>query len=989
MSDDSWNIFADATAWLPVASGEVELLLAPTNCDLGAALKMEYNFKGGGGFAVARRVWRGVMPEAFVLRMHVSGRGAMNHLEVKLVDPSNQNVWRYQLKNFRASERGRWLSIPSQLVEFAWGPAGGGAITELGAVEIAIVAGEGGSGVWTISDFSVEDLSFTQQPKLTASSAKRGHTAAKAMDGEAITWWEPTSTDTAPWITLDAGTVRVLGGLVIDWQDKAPRLGFRVRTSNDGFRWRTRYAPSKADGTRSYVYLPKTQARIVRLEMKAAAGIRELKVASFEFSRSLEAFWHQVAQHAPRGHYPRWLLREQSLWTPIGRLHGLSCALMNEQGLVEMEEASFSLEPFLSLDGAFYTWADVAITQKLKQDWMPIPSVVWTGKDWSLTIEAFSVNQQLSVRYRLEAKRKAPQVKLYVLLRPFQVTPPWQHFRNVGGVSKINKLNWNGETVLVNGNCELRPTAGATFGALAFDEGDMVAHLSASDLPDRASMNDPFGFATGALCFEGLEAGIDFQDAGVSGAWQRCGLLTDAEAAWADKFSQAQITTADWGKEVLLSMRTAAAHVISTRAGAALQPGPRRYTRSWIRDGTIMCAALLRMGCAEEVRDFIAWYEPFLRADGFVPCCVDRDGPDWLVEHDSHGQWLALVAEYHAFSKDNRWLKARWPHVRKVVECIAGLLEPTGLMPISVSHEGYLAQPVHSYWDDFWTVRGLRDAALLASHLGKQRLAQQWQQLADRVETALYASIESTRASKNLDYIPASLEWADFDPTATANALSLLDVPGKLDVVALECTFNRYLSDWRKKRTGELPWSNYTPYEIRIIGAFVRIGNRAAALELLRFFLKDRRPLAWNQWPEIAWRDPSAPGHVGDIPHTWIGAEYVLAVQSLFAYEDIHAQTLVVAAGLAPEWLEGDGVQVRDLPTRYGLLNYSLRRVAGQTLEFSLQAGLTLPANGLVLKPPLPGGMINVEDKSRKKIAFSRDAITLSQSSIYLYITHE
>ena len=28
-----------------------------------------------------------------------------------------------------------------------------------------------------------------------------------------------------------------------------------------------------------------------------------------------------------------------------------------------------------------------------------------------------------------------------------------------------------------------------------------------------------------------------------------------------------------------------------------------------------------------------------------------------------------------------------------------------------------------------------------------------------------------------------------------------------------------------------------------------------------------------------------SPGHLGDVPHTWIGAEYILAVRSMFAYE--------------------------------------------------------------------------------------------------------
>ena len=44
-------------------------------------------------------------------------------------------------------------------------------------------------------------------------------------------------------------------------------------------------------------------------------------------------------------------------------------------------------------------------------------------------------------------------------------------------------------------------------------------------------------------------------------------------------------------------------------------------------------------------------------------------------------------------------------------------------------------------------------------------------------------------------------------------------------------------------------------------------------------------PLEWNQWPEITWRDPLSPGHLGDVPHTWIAAEYMLALISMVASE--------------------------------------------------------------------------------------------------------
>jgi hypothetical protein len=301
-----------------------------------------------------------------------------------------------------------------------------------------------------------------------------------------------------------------------------------------------------------------------------------------------------------------------------------------------------------------------------------------------------------------------------------------------------------------------------------------------------------------------------------------------------------------------------------------------------------------------------------------------------------------------------------------------------------VSHEGYLAQPVHSYWDDFWALRGLSDAVDLARVLEQGKLAERWQALATRFAATLYKSIETTRKERHLDFIPGSIEWADFDPTSTANAIALLDVADGLDRKALEQTFDRYLYDWRRKRSGALQWSNYTPYEIRIIGAFVRLGRRDAALELLRFFLANRRPPPWNQWPEITWRDPRAPAHVGDLPHTWVAAEYVLAVRSLFAYERTADQTLVLAAGLAPEWLAGVGVQVTHMPTLYGGLSFSLRRVDANTLQFKIGSGVGAK---MILRPPLAAAVRRVTVNGREWSGFDEDSVAIAACPAEVIIT--
>jgi len=938
------------TEWQPTASGNAEIGLSVVPTAAGPALKMDFDFKGGKGFVVARRAVGQRMPAEYAVHFRLRGHGAVNDLELKLIDPSGQNVWRHVLKSLSLPQRWKRFVVESRDIDFAWGPASGAALSQLGFIELAVVAGEGGAGTIFIADLEMCDLVPARPPSASASSAQPGFSAEDALTGRG---WKPRSEDRKPWIAVDCSAPRTLGGLIVDWLDRAPITGYRVRASLGGKRWKTVYAAAHAGGKRSYVYLPGLSTRFLRLEIDPPCAGASLKLEAFEFSRSIEAFWYAVAAGEARGWHPRWLHREQSEWTPIGTSHGIECALMNTDGMVEVRKASFSLEPMLSIAGRLFTWADVEARQALEDRWLPVPTAAWDARDWRLSIAAeATVSGTLRIRYRLEnCSQHAMAARLFVLLRPFQVTPPWQSFRNVGGVSRVQRLAWDRKSLRVDERTCIAPTSAPTgFGAMAFDEGPIAASLAAGLLPPRSDVQDGFGFASGAFEFAfTLEPQQSIERVLECGPAEACASPGEAVFDWKSRIRGEQWSGSGWCTSAVQAALTATTHILITRSGAALQPGPRRYTRSWIRDGAMMSAALLRMGHAEEVAEFIRWYAPYQRADGFVPCCVDAHGPDWLVEHDSHGELIALIADHYRFTGDKTLLEDTWIFVERALACIEGLLETDGLLPISVSHEGYLAQPVHSYWDDFWALRGLTDAADLARALGRDDTAVRSTALAARVARGLFASIESTRARRGLDFIPGSAEWADFDPTATANALYLFDVPDGLDRAALERTFDKYLADWRGKRSGEVPAANYTPYEIRIIGALVRLGRREAALELLRFFLSDRRPPPWNQWPEIAWRDHKAPAHVGDLPHTWISAEYVLALRSLFAYELESRRSLVLAAGLSAEWLEGAGVEVRAMPTLYGALSYSLRRIDERTLRFDIPAKIDAP---LILRPP-------------------------------------
>jgi hypothetical protein len=1019
---EPFDDFRDVAAWSVIASGEAQLALASdTGPDGRAALRMDYDFKGGSGFVVARRRLSRSMPAAWALSLQMRGAAPANKLEIKFADPSNRNVWWWHRDAFEFPAEWQTLRIRSSEVAFAWGPAGGGTMLELGALEFAIAAGPGGRGTVWISDLRFEDLSLSGPPRVAASSAEPGHAPEHALSASPATSWRSAAGGLPAWLALDFGREHEYGGLVIDWGDAGAARCFEVQCSDDGSSWTALAAATQAEGERSYVYLPGGGcSRHLRLALRepavgGALEIRTVQVRPFDFSRSLAEFFHAVAASEPRGHHPRWLHREQSYWTPVGIAGGTTAAILNEEGLLEADRASFSLEPFLYADGELITWAHAEISVSLAQDALPIPSSTWRRGDLELTTTAFATMEsgpaQARAVYRVATDGAAVRnVRLFVALRPFQVSPPWQSYRDIGGTAPIRSLEWVEGAVLVNGTSRVVPrTSPSGFGAAAFEQGGALRHLARGMPPPHSQIADAFGHASGALYWDleippgatrEVEVSVPFAErpplGPISVAETREAVIAslgEANRYWARKLGQVRIRTGAEASSCIDTLRTATGHILVNRDGPAIQPGPRRYTRSWIRDGATMGAALLRMGCADEVRDFLAWYATHQAADGNVPCVVDRNGPDWLPEHDSHGQLVFTLAEYFRFTGDRAFTAALWPAARCAIGYLESLLAQRrtpefrtperracyGILPESASHEGYLAQPVHAYWDDFWALRGIGDGVDLAQALGDEPEAQRLAALRNELRTRLYESIDTTIDMRRLDYVPGSVEWADFDPTATATAIAITDAAERLPRGALAWTFDEYLRGLRRRRRGEIDWNNYSAYEIRILGALIRLGRRAEAHELLEFFLADRRPREWNQWPEISWRDPRSPGHLGDVPHAWIGAEYVLAALGMFAYERASDAALVIAAGITDAWLDAGEVVVEGLPTWWGSLGYSMRRDGADTLRLELAPGLGLPPGGIVVRPPLARPLVRVEVDGSPLTTFDSSTATLRQ----------
>lgn len=1037
MSGDILDDFTDLSGWTPIASGQARLEISRGRGRHGTAMRLDFDFGGGGGFVVARKAFDLTLPESYVFSFAIRGRGPGNSLEFKLVDRSGQNVWRYREEVFDLTEDWRMLRIKSTQIPFAWGPLGGGPARDIAAIELAIAAGPGGKGRLWIDDLRMEDTSYHATPVVRATSASPGCDPSQIWDPSPSSCWRSTASDGSQQLLIDFQQEREFGGLVILWDPERRPRALAIGLSCDGEHWQTPYSVDGGVGEKTYVYLPETSARFIRLDMGADGsrrgfGIVRLEVQPHEFSASINAFFGAVAQQSAPGLYPKYLLGRQTYWTPVGTGDDRTQALFNEEGMVEVDKGGFSIEPFLWTEGRLVTWADAAPTQTLERDYLPIPSSKWHWGDLSLRTTAFATGtagfSTLFIRYRLANGLDKPRpVTLFVAVRPFQVTPTWQHWHGFGGVIRIRELAYESGALWVDGRKRVIPlTPPSGFGTATFAQGGITEYLKAGDLPLQGRASDDFGYASGALRFDldlspnehrEIHLAIPFGESNggddAQGAPRhplpsqappeaRSGRSTGPTAAphprdefdravqgWEARLGTFEIQLPPGAAGVIETLKTATAHILINRDGPALQPGPRRYSRSWIRDGALMAAALARVGIAQAGRDFIRWYAGFQTPDGNLPDCVDRDGCEWLPEFDSWGQLIFAVMDHYRFGGDRTFLAEQWPAVLKSVDYLDSLRGQRltakyqvpdqralyGLLPESMSHEGYMAHPVHAYWDDFWALRGLKDAAEMAGLLGDGEQAQRISTLRDDFAKDLYASLDLVIRERGLEFVPGSVEFADFDPAATAIALTVVDELHRLPRPFIDQTFDKYLEGFRTRVRGEVPWANYSAYEIRIIGALIRLGRRSEAHELLEFFLSDRRLPPWNQWPEISWYDPLGPSFIGDMPHSWIGAEYILAVRSLFAYEREADRSLVIAAGVSEKWLPvGGTIRVQDLPTSFGRLSYVLHRATEDTYRLTLSGDLRVPAGGILVLPPLRRPLVEVQiDGGHGTAAFGPD----------------
>lgn len=857
----------------------------------------------------------------------------------------------------------------------------------------------------------------------------------KAIDGDLQTRWASEFSD-PQWLMVDLGERKTIERVVLHWEAAYAEI-YQIQASIDGKTWYVIYSAVGKKGGRDRISFKPISVQYLRMYgLKRGTGwgyslyefevflstsrpvpLSEYKkITEFRYNPAdlmPESYYRVTADSLPEGFYPIWLGNQQGYWTIVGSSDGYKESLICEDGTIELYPRSWSLMPYLYINNQLITRHDVKVTQSLEEDYLPIPSVKWSYKGLTFDQKIFSSedeDKEKSITYiwyqLTNAGSKELKGKLFLTFRPFQVTPPWQGDGGMMDLFSIDFRSIEDKKVVINGKEPLyfiTPPSG--FGASSYLESDVMNFIEKGEIPPHKSVCDPWGGATGVLEYDfklaprekvdylfaaPLEEKTDLYSINPKKFFDE---LNKTRSFWKEKLNQIKIDVPD--KYLVDVLRSNIAYMLINKDGPVLQPGSRHYERTWIRDGAGMGIALLRTGYLRETREYIDWIAEHQLFNGDVPCMMNTDGSMWdwgktLPEYDGQGAFITLISEYYKFTKDEEFLREKMPNVIKALEFLQHLRKKRltdeykngpdkkrifyGILPNSISHEGYPQPGVHSYWDDFWALKGWREAISMAKILGRDDLIPWMEREEKDFRKCFYNSIKLTQKINRIEYIPGCADLGDFDACATAIAVWPTDEYRNLSLEQLEFTFDKYYNDTLIPRMeGESdPEKGYVPYEMRTATAYLILGHKREALKMLEHFLSVTRPREWNHWAEVVYGNYRKPGYIGDMPHSWVGSDYINLVRTMFVFEE--GDKLILGAGIDEKWLsKKEGVSISNFPTYDGDINYTVKK-DGKVLKIKVW-GKARPKDGFVFKSPLAKRIKEVNLNGKEWSQFTEDEI--------------
>jgi hypothetical protein len=665
----------------------------------------------------------------------------------------------------------------------------------------------------------------------------------------------------------------------------------------------------------------RTLARAIRT--RAAPQIRPDWLWPYWLERQLDP---TDPSFTPRGHLPFLTNVTHRNWTAVGNPGSAWEAVVDPAGLVTMVPDGWSVDWWIG-DGD--NWVLPSRSHRLRQWPDGAGSCVRSGVELpgggDAVAGVYAIRTRDGEYVALEVTNRTERpLTLAFALRPY----------NPEGLAVVEDIAVTNEAIMVDGErgvvlCD-RPERVAIS---TFHSGDCLQQLvkGIAETFRPVQTHDPAGLATASVTYplgpaETLRVLLPLPPTSETRPDRDLPVLVREAPSAADTAERWQ-RILDRGLQVRLpddrlqqAVEANRTYQLVLHDPGSITPGPLTYHRFWFRDAAFQVMALDRWGFHDEAADVIESFPERQRHDGFFYS-------QWH-EWDANGAAILTIAEHYRLTGDLPRLTRLMPAVRRGADWIErtrhrrrdGATREPGLLPPGVSAEHLGPYDVY-YWDNFWALRGLYDAAYLADVMGNAADAARWRAAAKQYRTAIFNSIERATRDAPRRYMPAGphrrVDAGMIGSLVSCYPLELLDADDPLVEGTVALIRERFtLGPAFFQAIAHTGLGTYLTLQL----AFVEMlsGDRVA-WERLRWLLAAAMPT--YTWPE-AIHPQTGGGCMGDGHHGWAAADFLSFVR-LMLVRDLRDGRTAVLSMLPPEWYGAD-VEVRDAPVYGGRLDYRL-----------------------------------------------------------------
>ena len=638
----------------------------------------------------------------------------------------------------------------------------------------------------------------------------------------------------------------------------------------------------------------------------------------------------------PRGHLP--VLTNVTLrnWTAVGNVASPWEAVVDERGLVTPWFDGWSLDWWIGADDRWHFPSREAAVRQGLLDLAPVVETTMRVPGGDAVQRVYAAvppgGGDEVVVVEIENRSSTP-FAVALAVRPY----------NPEGLAVVERIALHDRTVVVDGRpALLLPSVPSRMAGSTFHDGDVVETVTSgragTSLPKQ--LRCEAGLAQAAFLYPlahraTLRVAIPLAPVRRTRrrglARRRAERMPELSPALpaADAVARGWKAQAERGMRLDLPPGRLADAVAANRRfmlvlhdGDEITPGPYTYHRFWFRDAAFMLAALDRYGYHDEVAETLRSYPSRQHVDGFFfsqrqewdanGCALWAIAEHWRLTGDD-----ALVAELSTtIDRGARWIgRKRRSKRRRKDPALAGLL------PASISAE-HLGPFDYFYWDDFWSWRGLLDAAQLARVYGSEKDAAAFDAEAAELEAAILRSLDLVAERLGTRAVPAGprrrIDPAVIGSLIACSPLGLLPADHPAMAASAEVVRNRFC----------IGPAFFQGISHTGLGTYLTLQLAAVELEA-----GDRRALDRLAWlvdaatPTFTWPEAIHPrlgtGCMGDGHHGWAAADFLSFVRSMLVRED--GPNRLALCTMVPDDWTGQNFEVHHAPTHHGRLSFAVR----------------------------------------------------------------